>query len=654
MKLLKKRKFSLFLMVLLLTVSLHAEIKIEHGEGVSEDKIASGFTVDPSQTYIAIFELKCEKMGTYAALTFKAGGKTFEYSPMHYNVWYRKTIKFKTPANIKDNKVYFGSIHTTSYKVRNLRLIKLQDMASELVLPRDKEWPFFNPGETAKIEIKIKNNSNSPAKSRITCTVINIMEPDKILKNLKAYNMTLKQGEEKIYDFGSFKGDTGLYEIIISGENKQQYMTHRIAFDEANKRWDKAEKDRLFFGMHAPHFASWYYKTNKEKIKALSLMNQVGVGILRMGVFWKENSKGQYDQETLPQALKLINKHGIELLAQFTIKTPKQYASKPLIPKEDELKNRVPWFSYAKLLNHAKENRVKPTDMNAFRKFTTHLANMLNKAGVRYIEAGNEVDWYGYWFSSCEDYCEVYQAIYEEFKHINPDFFIMNAGLTMSRMIDEKFLEKILETQASRLDAVAIHSYSRANSAMTGKGERGRATGAGVGVRQRDDTTLFDAMAIMKEQGVKKPIWVTEGDSRAITEYGYAAELAKKFIAYKVHGVQCYIKHHLKGDGQLYSKDGNQIYLSAIAYSNMVRRLRGKKVRKIDLPEGFEGAKFDDTTVLWLKTSSATEKKPFSYMEKDEIEVYNFIGQKVDITTKKNTFMLIGREPVYIVEKQSK
>ncbi len=641
----------LFLVMVFLTETTRADIDIENGEGFHKGKIVSGITVEPNQTYLALFELKCVNAGTYAALIFCAGGEMFKYSPMKYDCWYRKIIKFKTPAKIKDNKIYLGSVHTVHYKIRNFRLIKTQDVASELILPDNKIWPFFKPGETAPLKIKIKNNSDSNAKSRITCTINNILKPDKVLKQKKAYMMELKPGEEKIYDFGIFKGETGLYEIIISGEGKRHYLVHRIAFDEGNKRWAKSETDRIFFGMHAPHFATWYYKTDQEKIQAVDLMNHVGVGILRMGVFWKENLKGEYDHETLPQALKLLKEHDIEILAQFTIKVPAQYASKSIIPGEEELKRRVPWFSYNKLLRFAKDNRVKPANMTAFRTFSSHLAKMLHAAGVRYIEAGNEVDWYGYWFSTCEDYCEVYQAVYEEFKRVSPNFFIMNAGLTMSRMIDEKYLEKILKTQAQRLNAVAIHSYSRANSAMSGKGERGRATGAGVGVRQRDDTTLFDAMAIMREMNIKKPIWVTEGDSRAITEYGYAAELAKKFIAYRVHGVQCYIKHHFKGPGQLYSRYGNRILLSSLAYSNMVRMLRGKKVSKVNLPDGFEGARFDNTLVLWLKNFSARAQKKFSYTGNNKIEIYNFIGERINQTKEDNKSITIGREPVYIVEK---
>jgi hypothetical protein len=636
------------------------EVNFKAAGGWNRGLPAHSVKLDAGARYLLTFRLNCNRLDKYGAIFLIAEGSSgaksvVSFYPGAFNRFVDVQKVIEVAKGAEDAKVHFGSHGEAEYTVTHIQAVKLEDLSLELELPDEDSIAIFDPSVGCPLEFRVINKSGRKYTGPLRVQVVDARNESAVHRDLGTVDANIADNASQRFSLGGFKAPAGLYLLRVFSDTKCVFMQYRIAMTIPNRRWEDGEADRFFFGLHMPHYALWDFPKRIQKLKAANLLEHVGVGITRIKCVWNEDRSGRLDFQTLDAALSILKDRNIHVLAQLNNVVPEQFVGEHKLPPREEFERRAPsWFKYERVLSRSswQWRSVKPSDMNAMARFATALAEKLDHHGVTYVELGNEPDWWGFWIGDFQDYSDTYTVRADAMKNVNPDFRIMNGGLVLNKTVDEKFLEKLLEAQGNRLDAVAFHSYDRTDDELTGSSAKG--TVSAEGERGVDMTRLGELEDVMGKMGVDKPIWMTEGNVYTQTEYTVAKEVAKKFATYKLHRIQnCTYYRAISDDHlgfQLMTKNF-EVCMPAVAYSTTVRFLRNKKASTAELPDGFLGVKCEDVHVVWSDAQNCAERREFKHGMGKPVDVYDFLGKKITSSGSGRLKLSIGSEPVFIVER---
>jgi hypothetical protein len=626
------------------------EIAYESSGGWNVGTLAQSIELEAGTRYLLSFEINCTDLDKYGAIFLTTRGRSGQQKvasiyPGVFNEFVEVLKVIVVAEGAADAKLYFGSHGRAAYTVRNIEVVPLCDMQLALDLPSDGSVALFDPSEGCTLRFNISNYTGRDFTGLLRVQVIDSRSPSKVYQDFGQVNAAIANQASQTFDLGAFKAQAGLYVLRLSNLEKTVFMEHNIGMSLPNKGWQDDEADRVFFGLHMPHYALWNFPKQEQRIKGANLLQHIGVGIVRIKMPWYEDAAGNLNFYALDEALAILKEHRIQVLAEIPNTIPRQYITPPKPPTKEKLKEVGPWLNLDTMLSPKSYHilSVRPSDMDALQRYATALAEKLKVAGVGYIELGNEPDWWDFFMGDYQDYSDTYSVKYEAMIQVDPEFNFMNGGLTLLNAVDERFLEKLLVDKADSMDAVAFHSYDRPSDELVGQDTVG------------NPTKLAELQQRMQNTGVNKPIWMTEGNVYTQTEYTVAKEIAKKFAIYKLHGVANYTYYLAKTDSHLGFQLMNNHFeptMTALAYATSVRFMRNKTASRRRLPEGFVGVELgEDVLLVWLDSENCAEYKELSIKTGQSSIVYDFLGKPIAQATSGHLKLKLGNDPVFIVSQ---
>ncbi|MDP2941467.1 MAG: cellulase family glycosylhydrolase [Candidatus Omnitrophota bacterium] len=148
------------------------------------------------------------------------------------------------------------------------------------------------------------------------------------------------------------------------------------------------------------------YPADKELKKAVQLMKEAGVGIVRMDFLWDEIEprQGEFDFAKYDRIVEIVRKEGLEILGI--------------------LDYSAPWATATGLWNYP------PQENQFFVDFSAQVISRY-KGKIKYWEIWNEPDAPTYWAAQdgLKSYCRLLKEVYLAAKKANPECKILNGGL---------------------------------------------------------------------------------------------------------------------------------------------------------------------------------------------------------------------------------
>ena len=159
--------------------------------------------------------------------------------------------------------------------------------------------------------------------------------------------------------------------------------------------------------LHWSHPWNHYkYADKKDLVKAAELMQEAGIGIVRMDFLWQdiEPKKGERNFEKYDYIVELLSAHKIKILGL--------------------LDYSVEWASASGKWNCA------PQDFKEFVEYATAVAKRY-KGRITYWEIWNEPDSSTYWEpqDGLKSYCALLKETYAALKQVDPGCRVLNGGL---------------------------------------------------------------------------------------------------------------------------------------------------------------------------------------------------------------------------------
>lgn len=172
----------------------------------------------------------------------------------------------------------------------------------------------------------------------------------------------------------------------------------------------KKNKDNPFGVLEFLHWdypwSNYKYASKEDLKKAVNLMQDLGVGFLRLDFLWEDIEKkpGEFNFEKYDNIVTLVRKNRLEILGLL------QYSTS--------------WAS-----EDGKWN-TPPEDFDSFVNYAAKVIERY-KGIIKYWEVWNEPDSYIYWNKqdNLKSYCQLLKKVYTASKKVNPECVILNGGL---------------------------------------------------------------------------------------------------------------------------------------------------------------------------------------------------------------------------------
>ncbi len=222
-----------------------------------------------------------------------------------------------------------------------------------------------------------------------------------------------------------------------------------------------------------------FYKTDEQITRVLDLMRPLQIGWVRLCFPW---------DQLFPKSAKAPDPAMLRRLEFIVNETKKRHLRLVVI-----LIAPPAWASAGP--NAETAWRYPARKLEDYEKYVRFMAREF-KGRIRYWEIGNETNWNQFWMGSYEDYLKELRVASKILREVDPDNFILCAGLTDAGLHAMKgsyvgALRDLCDPiNAACYDALSLHYYPRS--------------------AEEAIYAVNNVAAYMKQRGVSKPIWITE------------------------------------------------------------------------------------------------------------------------------------------------
>jgi len=215
---------------------------------------------------------------------------------------------------------------------------------------------------------------------------------------------------------------------------------------------------------------NYKYPSEKELKKAVALMKEAGVGMVRMDFLWQEiePEEGVFDFRKYDNIVDIVTSEGLQVLGL--------------------LNYSAPWASTCGQWN------CPPSKNKSFVKYAQRVVSRY-KDVIKHWEIWNEPDSSVYWSAQdgLKGYCALLKEVYPALKKVDPDCVILNGGLANGMMSVNRLYENGAK---GYFDVLNIHYFDQPDY----KGALSR-------------VTAYPKLAykvMVKNGDAGKKIWITE------------------------------------------------------------------------------------------------------------------------------------------------